>query len=260
MKKLYYILILIIILSSCKNRTKNIERVKISTEKEFLTNTSKTDYDSLNDTIESNPNNTAFCVFFPEELPQFGNGWEDLKNYLENVIRYPESAIKDSVKGRVFINFRISRNGAVLDAKILRGIRSDLDYECIQVIDNMPDWKPGKQRGKPVEVSFNIPIRFSFKPDSTYKGIIITPRTTKADIEYKLYPNPANNYINIEVFNWNFKVGFQIFSMNGQIIKSGELNSNIEKINLNNLKPGPYIIHLLSKKYNIIKVDKIVKK
>ena len=61
----------------------------------------------------------------------------------------------------VYVTFVVERSGAVTDVKILRGIGGGCDEEAVRVVKNMPKWEPGKQRGKPVRVQFNMPIKFT---------------------------------------------------------------------------------------------------
>jgi protein TonB len=61
----------------------------------------------------------------------------------------------------VYVTFVVERNGNVTDVKILRGIGGGCDEEAVRVVQNMPKWEPGKQRGKPVRVQFNMPIKFT---------------------------------------------------------------------------------------------------
>jgi len=76
-------------------------------------------------------------------------------------ITYPQQAKKDSIAGRVFINFIIEKDGSVSNVKVLRGIGSGCDEEAVRVVSSMPKWKPGIQNGEAVRVSYNIPIKFA---------------------------------------------------------------------------------------------------
>ncbi|MEZ5083006.1 MAG: energy transducer TonB [Bacteroidales bacterium] len=69
-------------------------------------------------------------------------------------------ARESGIQGRVFVTFVVERDGNITDVKILRGIGGGCDEEALRVIKNMPKWTPGKQRGKPVRVQFNMPIMF----------------------------------------------------------------------------------------------------
>ena len=101
-----------------------------------------------------------------EEMPEYPGGTEALLEYLRSNIVYPESAKEKNIEGRVFVNFVVAADGSVKDAKVLRGIYEDCDNEALRVVSNMPTWKPGKQDGKPVNVSYNIPINFTLGSDN----------------------------------------------------------------------------------------------
>lgn len=95
-----------------------------------------------------------------EEMPEFPGGDAALMRYLAKSVRYPVIAEQNNIQGRVYIQFVINTNGEVTNAIVLRGVDPSLDKEAIRVVENMPNWKPGKQRNKPVRVSFTVPINF----------------------------------------------------------------------------------------------------
>lgn len=95
-----------------------------------------------------------------EEMPQFDGGESALKDYLSANINYPEAARKAKTQGRVYVAFVVKKNGLISNIKLLRGIGGGCDEESIRVVSAMPKWIPGKQRGKKVDVQFNLPIRF----------------------------------------------------------------------------------------------------
>ena len=95
-----------------------------------------------------------------ESMPGFPGGEAARIQYLNENIKYPQMARESGIQGRVFVTFVVERNGSVTDVKVLRGIGGGCDEEAIRVIQNMPKWEPGKQRGKPVRVQFNMPILF----------------------------------------------------------------------------------------------------
>ena len=103
-------------------------------------------------------------VFHVVEVePEFPGGMEALYKYLAENIKYPEKAKKNKVEGRVYITFVIEKDGTVSDAKVLRSVNEELDAEALRVINAMPKWKPGTQRGVPVRVQYNIPINFKLQ-------------------------------------------------------------------------------------------------
>ena len=98
-----------------------------------------------------------------EEMPMFPGGEAALVKYLSDNIRYPARARENGISGNVFVTFVIGKDGKVADAKVLRGIGGGCDEEALRVVNAMPPWRAGKQRGQPVLVQFNLPIRFTLK-------------------------------------------------------------------------------------------------
>ena len=95
-----------------------------------------------------------------EEMPEFPGGQAAALKWIANELKYPAIAQENGVQGRVTVRFTINADGSVVDPVILRGVDPHLDKEALRVIGKMPKWKPGKQRGKAVRVSYNLPVRF----------------------------------------------------------------------------------------------------
>lgn len=95
--------------------------------------------------------------------PEFPGGMEALIKYLSENIKYPEQAKKDKIQGKVYISFVVEKDGSVADAKVLRGIGGGCDEEALRVVNAMPKWEPGKQKGTPVRVQYNLPIVFKLQ-------------------------------------------------------------------------------------------------
>jgi len=98
-----------------------------------------------------------------EQMPAFPGGMGALMTYLATHIKYPPLAKESGIQGRVFINFVVEPDGSIDHVKILRGIGGGCDEEAVRVVKSMPKWIPGKQRGKPVRVSFNLPVKFTLE-------------------------------------------------------------------------------------------------
>ncbi|MDY0344580.1 MAG: energy transducer TonB [Lentimicrobium sp.] len=96
-----------------------------------------------------------------EDQPSFPGGDAARIRYLQENIKYPQMARESGIQGTVYVTFVVERNGAVTDVRVLRGIGGGCDEEAVRVIKAMPKWNPGKQRGKPVRVQFNMPIKFT---------------------------------------------------------------------------------------------------
>ena len=96
-----------------------------------------------------------------ETMPEFPGGENGLFKFIQENVQYPEQAKKDSISGKVFVSFVVSKTGEVKDVAVLRGVRPDLDNEAIRVVKAMPKWKPGMDKGKAVNVQYNLPIKFN---------------------------------------------------------------------------------------------------
>jgi periplasmic protein TonB len=102
--------------------------------------------------------NKVFTVV--EQQPEFDGGYEGMMNFIKKNMKYPASARRMGIDGTVFVTFVVGKDGSINDVKVLRGISADCDKEAVRVVQAMPNWKPGKQNGKPVLVRFNLPIKF----------------------------------------------------------------------------------------------------
>ena len=99
-----------------------------------------------------------------EEMPKFKGGDAKLMEFLSMNVKYPESAIKAKQQGRAIVGFVVGKDGTVSDVYIEKSTGYDvLDNEAMRVVKSMPAWEPGKQKGKPVNVKYFVPITFSQK-------------------------------------------------------------------------------------------------
>jgi TonB family protein len=114
-----------------------------------------------------------------EEMPEFPGKELALREFIAKTIKYPADALKDSIQGRVFVTFVVKSDGSVGDAKIARGVHPSLDQEAIRVVNLLPTWKPGKQRGVAVNVSYTIPVQFSLKGDKNSPQAMLFPPSPK---------------------------------------------------------------------------------
>ncbi len=98
-----------------------------------------------------------------EEMPEFPGGVVALRTYLAQAVKYPVIAQENGIQGKVYVNFVVNKDGSVSNAKIARGVDPSLDAEALRVVSTLPKWKPGKQRGAPVRVSYTVPINFQLQ-------------------------------------------------------------------------------------------------
>jgi protein TonB len=95
-----------------------------------------------------------------EEQPEFPGGNAAMMRFLSENIKYPVIAQENGIQGRVICNFVVEKDGSITDVQVVRGVDPSLDREAIRVIQQMPRWKPGKQRGQAVRVRFTLPVVF----------------------------------------------------------------------------------------------------
>ena len=95
-----------------------------------------------------------------EEPPEFPGGMGACLAFLGSGIKYPPIAQENGLQGRVTIAFVVNQDGSIVDAEVMRGVDPSLDREALRVVNTMPKWKPGKQRGKPVRVRYTVPVQF----------------------------------------------------------------------------------------------------
>lgn len=98
-----------------------------------------------------------------DQMPEFQGGQEELISFLVKSIQYPDEAKKKGTQGKVFVNFVVGKDGSITNAKILKAVDPLLDAEALRVINAMPKWIPGKDKGKEVAVQFTLPISFALK-------------------------------------------------------------------------------------------------
>ena len=98
-----------------------------------------------------------------EEMPSYPGGEGKLMEYVAKNIKYPQIARETGIQGRVFVGFVVEPDGSVSNVKVLRGIGGGCDEEAMRVVKGMPKWKPGKQRGKAVRVSYMLPVNFKLQ-------------------------------------------------------------------------------------------------
>jgi len=134
--------------------------------------------DIIDPILEPNPEPTPEPVFNPNEfetkekivedeihfgaevMPEFKGGLKKLFLYLGENIKYPKREKNAGIQGTVHLEFVVGKKGEIKSIKILRGVNDAIDAEAIRVLKAMPNWKPGKQHGKAVNVRYTLPIKF----------------------------------------------------------------------------------------------------
>jgi TonB family protein len=148
---------------------------------------------------------------FVEIMPHFRNG--DFLSFVGKNIRYPMNAFINHVQGKVFVQFIIQKDGSITNATIVRPVSPEIDTEALRVVKSSPKWIPGIQNGRPVSVSFTIPIIFRIGPTIINPGGVgskvqidttaVMPTNTSSDVDLLNSTDPAikpNDPIDNQIF------------------------------------------------------------
>ena len=97
-----------------------------------------------------------------EVMPQYPGGPNEMMRYIQENIKYPQSAKANKIEGRVYVTFVVEKDGSITNAAVIRGIDKECDAEALRVVSSMPKWNPGQHKGEVVRTQFTIPIYYKF--------------------------------------------------------------------------------------------------
>lgn len=97
---------------------------------------------------------------YVEQMPTFPDGQEAMYKFIYDRIKYPAIARENGISGQVIVQFVVSKDGDIKNARVARGIGGGCNEEALRVVNEMPRWKPGKHNGRAVPVTFTLPIKF----------------------------------------------------------------------------------------------------
>lgn len=221
--------------------------------------------------IEITTKKTDDVFTMVEEMPQFPGGVEALKTFVASTMKYPVIALENGIHGQVFVNFVVSKTGKATNAKVSRGVDPSLDKEAVRIVESMPRWKPGKQQGENVDVTFGMPINFTFPADyhpqsreklratahSNTKTTFTKSRPdpleskTKPTVDQSaqthqliIVPNPTNDKatITLKGSDSTNKLEIIVYDRLGKPIKKESKNGPTFSLSFNKLPNGTYFI------------------
>ncbi len=164
-----------------------------------------------------------------EDQPEFPGGTPALMAFLGENVRYPKEAHEKGIQGRVIANFVIMKDGSISDVNIMRGVDSLLDAEAVRVLESMPMWKPGKQRGQPVNVRFTLPIVFRLKENTKPIEQNAQPSQTTSDrMQAPKFPGGESAYLDFLTKNAKYPVIAQENGIEGLVSALFSINSQGE--------------------------------
>jgi TonB family protein len=102
----------------------------------------------------------AFVVV--EEMPEFPGGQDAMRAWILKNMNYPQEAFNKKIQGQIIVSFVVTSKGKVKNVKVIKPLYPQLDIEAARIVSNMPDWKPGSQGGKSVDVQMQVPVEFKY--------------------------------------------------------------------------------------------------
>jgi len=116
--------------------------------------------ENKNDSIKSQVVEENTLCYVSEQMPQYPGGEEVLLNFIAKNLKYPETAIRDKIQGKVRVRFLVTETGKIDSIKVLKSLDSACDKEAIRVLKTLPSFIPGKQNGVNVNVWYTLPVTF----------------------------------------------------------------------------------------------------
>jgi hypothetical protein len=166
-------------------------------------------------TVASKQNAAPKEVFMVvENMPEFPGGSDALLDFLAKNIHYPSVAKANGVEGMVAVQYIVETDGSISDAKVVKGIGAGCDEEALRVINAMPKWQPGLQKGQKVRVQYILPIRFKLDGRNANQVQLVKPPLKVQD--FNASPNPGNGVFNLSFRAEGKAMKISVYNMFGE--------------------------------------------
>ena len=132
---------------------------EVEIENELEVEDTDTDENEFIEQEEEDDSDEVFMVV--EQMPVFPGGDLGLMKFIQKMVKYPPIAKENDITGKVYVTYVVNKKGKVTSVKVVRGVDKYLDAEAVRVVKLLPYTTAGKQRGKPVNVQYTIPINFT---------------------------------------------------------------------------------------------------
>jgi protein TonB len=97
-----------------------------------------------------------------EQMPQFPGGENAMMKFIMKNFNTSNLSESDEIVGKFIVGFIVREDGSISDIKVKRSVSPTYDAEALRVLKSFPKFKPGRQNGKAVPVSFILPIYLDF--------------------------------------------------------------------------------------------------
>ena len=121
-------------------------------------------YDYVEEVVEETVEEEAIPFQLVETKPSFNGGdANEFSKWVNERLVYPEIAKENGIQGRVTLQFTVNTDGSVSNVIVLRGVDASLDKEAVRIVSSSPKWTPGRQRERPVKVTYTFPVIFKLQ-------------------------------------------------------------------------------------------------
>lgn len=184
---------------------------------------------------------TSKALLSSEKMPEYPGGDAELMKFMMNNVSYPLVAKDQNIQGIVLVRFIVSNTGEAKDAEIIKGVHPSLDNEALRIIKMMPKWKPGENKGKPVNVFFTMPISFKLA-DKENNAIKIDVTDVRIETEgnekvyttvdkMPVYPGGDTELMKYIISNLRYPLSAKDKGIQGRVIIRFVINTNGEVAN-----------------------------
>ena len=194
-----------------------------------------------------------------EEMPRFP-GCEDaslqiverkncadrkMLEFIYHNLRYPALARENGIEGTVVISYIVDTDGSLKDIKAVRGIGGGCEEEVVRIVNLMPRWIPGRQKGEDVAVQFNLPVRFKLDADPPANTAPAGSQALKVE-DFKLFPNPSEGKFTLQFKAPEKPTHIQVRDMQGRVVLTRNLGAFPgtfrEELDLGRSPKGDYVV------------------
>ena len=189
-----------------------------------------------------------------EEMPRFPGCEDNNKNcadkkmleFIYQNLRYPALARENGVEGTVVVTFIVEADGRIKEPKIVREIGGGCGDEVLRVVNLMPTWIPGKQKGEAVRVQFNLPVRFKLEGDVKADNAPNAASKALPVEDFKIFPNPSKGRFTVSFSAPQKNTEIQVLNADGSAVFSRVLNqfpgTFRDEIDLGKAPKGNYVL------------------
>jgi TonB family protein len=151
--------------------------------------------DELIITVSPERESNSEVFFIVEDMPEFPGGEQAMRRFLTENAVYPTSMLGKEVEGKVTVTFVVDSEGNTTKIRVVKGLDETLDKIAVYVVSNFPKWKPGRQRGKPVDVSYTVSVDFSGQKGELNQEVLNKAKELEEKLKSFKYDNESAKYL-----------------------------------------------------------------